>query len=1151
MTVTQTTFVSRINVPSAVAATSSVPAIPAVDRFWEPQSLFIHDWSIPCRVSSAWQTIISRSRTGSVQRNGISDKPKVNAYYQSKCFNQDHWRNLKEMMSKQEVCKYASPLHSDACYGVTLFDPQVHRFLTTSSLATRRLFAGQHAFIANQGESSMWDDFTLARASDVNRSNNRITFDTPLRAAQYSDPKIDTGYTLITGKNPPPAYSPIFPTYWGYASGVNVTMWAEKSWTSGNPIKIGGYNIGVTGVNTVRLSRAFAVLIKPDDQIVHIAYTMCKNNQSITLEPARVRAVQGSRALDGNGQPTENTTDLSVVPTWTTVLDWTESGTAGGSSTNQPTGGFSHQRVSGVNPTNAQIRTTKVVIKRTTVTKAMCDTLSTADVCGLGDGQFAVVVEGEVVGSAGTSTTSDNSIMQAVIVVRDGFVTPIGGSANLVAALDSYFMGHVSRDTPAGLTNKDYPVGTVFPSLVETVSTLSNAPKSKMIAVQVMTYGNATTPLPTFTAPLTTTNAVTPLYPSAIPYPNSLGDSFSVNQAKATSSTVINDVSVQINEIFDTRTQEEPATNITREFRFTSRYAANTPAPSSAALTPFMFSIGLLLNPTIKKPLRIYPAIEADASPPQMSSISAQTSTIGTTAVYATQTSGKPALDSPDVIRALMSLSDGWDTAIYPKFQSNPTTINGCNAGVGYAGNHIDAPLLIGKFDYASGMVVGIGSSVQSEELGIGRSVEAYSEKPHKEFSVNAKFLKRINAWKFLELWNNRRGRLMPVWFPSPANSIRIIGASGNEVYLEDTDEVKVSTTHGYKFLYVTTTSGGHYILSINTYEKSNGVVVATVDTTLNVGSTQTCGLNSVARSAIVAGSVKRATSAHLCFFDSDELDEEWITDEVMTASFRLIEHPDFVPDDALGIVDPDTGCGTCCGTVDECTALGGTLTGCPNDPGCCFCKTSNLKLRLTIQCYDACLIADGETNNDPIPCEEVVCDLSGNPCTPSGSKEIEIPLHASSTCSNFVFLVTAPATCFGNAVFQLNLDTAEWTVSPGHLLDPCCAGSGCQCPNSGCPCLTLLCGFNCGDPVTKSISCTVFEYWDKACSAICNPEPNCQVVKCGQASVQNKVDNCCGGVDPVNPTLSVGRKRITGLLFNDWGDLGESEGCSGCAGCS
>jgi hypothetical protein len=394
----------------------------------------------------------------------------------------------------------------------------------------------------------------------------------------------------------------------------------------------------------------------------------------------------------------------------------------------------------------------------------------------------------------------------------------------------------------------------------------------------------------------------------------------------------------------------------------------------------------------------------------------------------------------------------------------------------------------------------------------------------------------------------------MPVWFPSPANSIKIVGASGNEVYLEDTDEVKVSTTHGYKFLYVTTNSGGHYILSIGTYEKSNGVVVATVDTTLNIASTQTCGLGSVVRSDIIAGSVKRSTSAHLCFFDSDELQEEWITDEVMTASFRLIEQPDFAPDLEIGISDPNTGCGTCCGEVNECGALGGTLTGCPN--GCCFCKIPSLKLRLTINCFDACFYGDGETTNDPIPCARRICESEGNPCNPSGSQELEISLNTQlSTCSNLVFLKVAPTSCVGaaNAQFDLNMNTKIWTFAPGHLLDPCCAGSGCQCPNTSCLCAGLSCGFNCGDPVTKSLSCTTFEYWDKACAELCDPHPNCSAVNCGQINqgAQRPFGNCCGGVDPANPYASVGRLRMVGVLFNDWGVLGEIEGCSGCAGCS
>ena len=276
-----------------------------------------------------------------------------------------------------------------------------------------------------------------------------------------------------------------------------------------------------------------------------------------------------------------------------------------------------------------------------------------------------------------------------------------------------------------------------------------------------------------------------------------------------------------------------------------------------------------------------------------------------------------------------------------------------------------------------------------------------------------------------------------------------------------------------------------------------------------------------------------------------------------MTTSFRLIEQPDFVPDDGIGVVDPATGCGACCGSIDECTGLNGALTGCPNPPGCCFCKT-NLYILVTVNCFDGCLYVD-EATNEPLPCSSGgACQTSGNPCTPSGSSEFEVYVsNSESTCSKLVFRKTVPVECnvfAQDAVFELNLKTGVWFLDPGHLFAPCCPGSGCQCPPTGNCCPSVGNEYTCGLPEVKESTCTTFEYWDKACQKLCDPSPpnGQQNVKCGQNyhPLTSKFSQCCGGQNPNNLT-SIGRLRMSGVLYNDWGVLSTTTGCSNCAGCT
>jgi len=1160
MTVTQSSFVSRAGTPAPLSANGVNPAVPLVERCWEPQALFIHDWSQPVTLRSKWNTVVSKSRTGEIQRIGLSDKPTLTLDSESRCFNQNHWSNLNEMLSKQEVCRYLSPLHCDPIHGVTLFDPQYHRFAVTSDLNTRRLFQGQNAMIATVPSTAMTSEFTCSEVTDVNRTTKRITLETPLRRAQYEEPKIDKSIYAVTSTSAIPSGG------YGYASGSTVTMWCRKSWTAGNPTTVGsrasdgGQTTSVAGVELVVNSKAQAVLIKPNDQIIHIGYTMARNSQSMTLTPTVIKAVKGA-----GGATTQ------VSPTWTLVAlnggvtDWVESGTVGGSTANQPTN-FSHQRVGAATPTTAQVRTCRVQVRTTTVTQAMIDTLRAADTGITGNGAAQVYVEATVAGSAGTSTTTDNALAHVVLVVRDGFLKPTGATASLIAAVDAEMMTHLSASAPDTNQN-DYPSGaSAYPLYTQSISLTSAAPKSKTLAIQFLSYGRSSQqgdPAIAVSSPL----AATLLYPTSQSYPDGSSTPSNTNLSRAFVSSSATDVTTMIHEIVDASAVEaEPITGNLKNYGFSGTFGYTSGVPTTPNVTPFLFNLGLVLNPSIQKPLRCYPLMESDPSPSNPQYGTPDTSTIGKVSVSASQSSGMVALDSPDTM-----IQTGWDYAAYPPFQSNPKRVNSgsvCNTSSDYATTAIVAPLLTGKFDYATGITIGASSSVDMETVGIGRSVEGYQEEPRKEFSVQATFLKRTDAFKFLQLWNNRRGRLAPVWFPNPSDSLNALySAFDNEIYFAANDSnVLPSITHGAKFIYIRTTGGTSYILSVSGWTSGQGFIVATIDTTLRSDGTQLCNLDPAVASAIQTKTVARITTAHLCYFDNDELTEQWRTDEVMSVQFKLTEHSGvFKPEMEAGVATPTTGCGYCCGSVDPCPCTGGSAFGCPttiNSPNaCCICRTSGLKLRVTVFCYDPCYNIE-EPDNDPLDCPGcscTKCTLAGSYCLPTGAKEFELEVSApDTTCSVLGFRSPAPAACAagGDQAFTAFLDTrtGQWTVSQNSwIINPCCAGGACQCPPQGCPCATANCNNACGTP--KSVSeCAKFEFYENICDLTCVINPNCASLKCGQlvGGTRRPLTDCCGKEDPNRPGNAVGRLKVLGELINEWGSIGSTTGCTlACATCT
>jgi len=1133
-------LVSRTDSPAVLAASGTTPSVAVIDRLWEPQKLFIHDWTSPVLLSSQWQTVIGKSRTGATQRNGLSDKPLLNLASASKCFNDTQWKNLTEMLSKQQVSRYLAPMHCDPIHGVTLLNPQDIVLGSTSDLKTRRLFVGQYVMIASPSNESMWDEFTCAKVSVINRTSNTFYVDAPLRGIQYNEPTIATAINAITGTGTAPSGG------WGYASGSSVVMWSNIDWndsiggSSGNqPYTVGGRVNSVSGVGHVVNSKAQAVLIKPNDEIISIAYTVNRGKQDVgVLTPTVLQAVSP------DGSPV-----VQVSPTWTRVaLDgyeqpWVESGEF------NPTTEFSHQRVGEFVPMSTEVATCRVSVMKTTVTKAQFDTLTdtgTVGMTGSGEAQvYPLASLGFPFQPLGTMNNS-NAMMHAVLVVRNGFATPI------INRTTAALMTHATTDSPSTVGDGTTYSSPAFPDREQTISLVANAPKSKMIAVQLQTYRNSLYADPVFTNTSDPDLNSEQLYPTSVSPTTQAGNPLPTinNLMRSVTGLSTTDVAVRIVQIRDQ--QPDSDTPLPRTFRCKSKYGTPQTTPTQPSVTPWLFSVGLLLNPSIaSKAYRCYPMIEADASSSLPSYGSPNTSLIGDVVMTATQTSGPPALASADALLDSATFPYGWNTQIYPAFQSN--VLAPCNGGLQTS---VAAPLLSGVFDYEEGADIRVSSSVNVERVGIGRSIEAYAEKPRKEFDVSATFLSRTKAFAFLQLWNNRKGRLMPVWFANPTNLVSSgVTVAGSVVKFPTTDPVALSTTYCSKSLYVKAASGQVFILVVGaySYNPTTKQVEATIDATLTgvtSGQTvQTCGLSAAASTAITAGP-NRITTAHLCFFDSDELVETWKTDEVMSTSVRLIEHPDFSTTESVYTTQnpppppPDDVCGGCCGVVEPCLSLGGVPFGCPTqdpenpDPqyslpnACCMCFTPDMYLELTYYCYQGCYEVSSITNG-PEDCQSCWCltdrdgdgfhddcALAGNLCSPSGSVTYQIypqmpnplcpPQYDGGLSRRIRFTLpttgtTPDGSSCANHEFDAFLDVGEgrWTVNSGWLGYGCCAGSACPCIPEGCICLVNPCPVDYCPVTAQDINlCGQFRlHAPPFCNQGCSVSPNCAQIECPGSS--------------------------------------------------
>jgi hypothetical protein len=407
---------------------------------------------------------------------------------------------------------------------------------------------------------------------------------------------------------------------------------------------------------------------------------------------------------------------------------------------------------------------------------------------------------------------------------------------------------------------------------------------------------------------------------------------------------------------------------------------------------------GLVINPIEEHPSLvrqyIYPVIESDLELERV--ISAITDQVSDASITVIETPGKTAL-VPSV-----TVGDA---------PPNTTTYDG----------HPILSLPINWTDVRIG-TFRIGKRTKT---GLTHTVQVFGDYPGARFTLPFFTYNREDFHNLLEFFDSRGGRLHPFWLMSPASGIRVdgIGIDDDTLFLEvrGTDIDWEVFTH----IGIIDNDGTQSIHEITASVESNGqqVVVVTPD----VPSTPLAELT--------------FQTAHLCRFDTDELVEQWITDEdtfiTLPAKELLDErniavtHMDVCGSTSGGpywkpVEDPTGGDGG----YDPCT---GIRCGSTNPGGCCVCATT---CTTTVRCFV----------ND--------CDpFADNPCD---------NCRLLTTCTDVLTAVSCIAgevrweSSVTGGWAELNTTTGQWTYDLGTLL----SGEGCcEDVNPG----TLTCT-TCGD---------------------------------------------------------------------------------------
>lgn len=310
-----------------------------------------------------------------------------------------------------------------------------------------------------------------------------------------------------------------------------------------------------------------------------------------------------------------------------------------------------------------------------------------------------------------------------------------------------------------------------------------------------------------------------------------------------------------------------------------------------AGITSSTLSISTGLVGDFPAGSKIYPVIEAKLA--LGSSVVAVNDKIATAQLSFVESTGNQALPELEVAGV------------------NPTGFPTHDDGFGQGA----IPVMDRQLQWFGSVNTGIARSGSFTNLGRETTLQTFGARGQFTRALQFRALSRVDAFDLIRFFESRAGQLHPFWIPSPFAEYDATAISAGSV---DVTAVGPEFDWFFRpFIAIVLTNGDVHIREVASTARAAGIDTVTFDTPLPLAPT--------------LADVRKVCMAHKVRFASDELGENWITDEVMDTQIPVIELlqekdidiPDLltIPELAIPTADcTDDGC--CCQVGGQCCGL-------------------------------------------------------------------------------------------------------------------------------------------------------------------------------------------------------------------------------------
>lgn len=355
-------------------------------------------------------------------------------------------------------------------------------------------------------------------------------------------------------------------------------------------------------------------------------------------------------------------------------------------------------------------------------------------------------------------------------------------------------------------------------------------------------------------------------------------------------------------------------------------------------------------------------------------------------------------------------------TALDPQIAAG-TTPDGYDS---YTIATIEYPILHLPIDW-NGVQTGVFRVGKRDRAGITTTIQVFGANPGATFRLPFFNTTRQEAFDLLEFFDSRGGRSFPFILTTPS-PLLVVSSIITDLQFTVPQGGNERDWELYKYIGVTVKATGvrsvHEIVTVA--DNLDGTFIITLIEPLPE----------------TDATLMELGTAHLCRFDTDALDEQWLTDNVGTVTLDCIE---LINEGTFPITLPEL-CGVGGGVAwqpNECSLCPAAHCGTDDPSGCCACGAFGISVR-SFEWLGGCA--------------ESALDCNQDGCEPAGMCAIYIPFD---TCTDTVIRYARDDTPLAWVELNFTEVTWEWLVVPGNGW--LCTEAG-VIQDGGCDCLVTEC---------------------------------------------------------------------------------------------